>query len=100
MDDLMLTKLDNVFDSMIYDSEVFNFDFLRNLEIYAFSQLMLLTVSIFSAFFNNEIYNNIYIFDENRNAIKPSVWDNLFWAAFIISSFMGVLKPVALSSMV
>lgn len=100
MEDLLLTKLDNVFDSMIYDSELFNFDFLRNLEIYAFSQLMLLFVSVFCAFFNNEIYNNVYVFDENRNAVKPSVWDELFFVAFILSSFMAILKSASLSSMV
>jgi hypothetical protein len=57
-------------------------------------------MSIFCAFFNNEIYNNIYIFDEDRNAIRPSVWEDKFYAVYIVVSFFLILKPVALTSMV
>lgn len=56
-DDLLLTKLDSVFDSMVYDGELFNIDKEKNIELYAFSHILMTAGSLFAAYFNLEIYN-------------------------------------------
>lgn len=59
-DDLSLTKLDLVFDSLVYDAELLNIDMMGNLELYGVCGLLLSCVSLFAAFYNREFYRSLY----------------------------------------
>jgi hypothetical protein len=89
-----------MFDSLTYDCELFNFDVARNLEIYCFASLVLMLASFFGAFFNNEIYLQLYIYNDNRNLILPKMSDNNLWILFLISAIISVIKPLTLARIV
>ena len=56
--------------------------------------------SIFCAYFNLEIYNQIYIYDEDRNAVKPTMFDKEHWIMFAIAAIFLLLKPLTMARVI
>lgn len=66
-DDILLTKYDEIFDSMLYDSELINVDMPKTLEIHSLLAVATFVLSLFGAFFNLEFYYALHQKDDVRD---------------------------------
>lgn len=57
---MTLTKLDNVFDSIIYDGDLIQTTMFNSLEMYGICHLFTFFGSVFASYFNWEFYVNFY----------------------------------------
>ncbi|KAL4446124.1 hypothetical protein ABPG74_021663 [Tetrahymena malaccensis] len=94
-DDMLLTKIDSIFDSMIYDNENFNIDIQKTVELYSIYNLFLLILSFFASYFNLEFYYAIYQnYELSMTQVKPYFvdQDNLY-IMFIVAALFQLVKP-------
>lgn len=101
-DDLVLTKLDSVFDSMAYDNEFFSIDFTRNIEIYTINCIFTVVMCMFSAFFNDEFYRQYYQqFEDQQKFHQNTKMDHKYhYIFFLVSGVFVLLKPLVIARMV
>lgn len=59
-DDLLLTKYDSIFDSMVYDTEYFTTDIPATVELYSILNLALCVAALFAAYMNAEFYTAMH----------------------------------------
>ncbi|KRX00548.1 hypothetical protein PPERSA_04569 [Pseudocohnilembus persalinus] len=92
-DDMTLTKLDEIFDSILYDSELLHCSNINTVEIYGICHIFLMFGAMFMSYYNLEWYESLYQYIDDDSLEQKSFFDNKYCLFIILVSFLMIFKP-------